>query len=278
MFLKNIFRQPYLDDDSGTEIGGGADTDNFELDVDTDANTETNTDTDTKPEGTQEQEEKPEDTAEDTKPAEESAKESPKVKLKYNHEEKEYSLEDVVPLAQKGLNYDKLQEKFNEIQNNPALSKYSKVQEISQLLGYQSDDELLDALYNTYYQNTAESQGLTPEQIKKDYELQQKEKQINEKSAAEDKKQKDAQMYADFMANYPDVRPEMIKPETWDKVNKGMDLSAAYAIQEAQDLKNEIKILKQNAENQKKAPIGGVSKNGSDTSKNDAFLDGFDEI
>ncbi|KIL35863.1 hypothetical protein SD71_10750 [Cohnella kolymensis] len=47
---------------------------------------------------------------EDTKPTEEEAEptqEPQKLKIKYNHEEKEISLEEATTLAQKGLNYDK---------------------------------------------------------------------------------------------------------------------------------------------------------------------------
>lgn len=268
MTFYKMFRQPYLNADEGSDIGGGVDTDNFDLEIDTST-------TETEPE--EPTEETAEEPTEDTKPVEEPAKESPKVKLKYNHEEKEYSLDDVIPLAQKGLNYDKLQEKLTELQNSPALGKISKVQELSSLLGYQSEDEMIDALFEHAYNQKAETEGLTPEQIKKEYELQQKEKQINEKLSVEEKKQKETQMYAKFLQNYPDVKPEMIKKETWDKVNEGMDLSAAYAMQAYQELQSEIKILKQNEENQKKAPIGGVSKHGSDMTKNDAFLDGFDD-
>lgn len=261
-----MLKQPYFNAEDDYS-GGGGDDDGFE-DVVIDEPTETTEPT----EETTEQ-------VEDTKPTEpvEEPKEQPKIKLKYNHEEKEYSLDDVVPLAQKGLNYDKLQEKFNEIQNNPALSKYSKVQEISGLLGYQSDDELLDALYNTYYSNQAESQGLTPEQIRKDYELSAKEKSIVEKERSLTKQETDSKMFTDFANNFPDVKAEMISQDTWDKVRGGMDLSTAYTLQQNKELQEKIKIFEQNQKNQTRAPISGVSKNGTVNEKTDAFLEGFDE-
>ena len=39
----------------------------------------------------------------------------------------------------------------------------------------------------------------------------------------------------------------------------------------------EMKVLKQNAENSKKAPVGGVTGHGSDTAKADKIFEGFDE-
>lgn len=260
MFFK-LHMQPYMDADSA--IGGGSE--DFSDVVIEDA----------KEEVIETETEDSTETVEDTKPTE-TVSESPKVKLKYNHEEKEYSLDDVVPLAQKGLNYDKLQERLNEIQNNPALSKFSKVQEVSTLLGYQSEDELIEALYNTHYENEAKNQGLTPAQIRKEYELSQKEKSLSERVSQAEREAKNAKMYSNFATNFPGVTAEMIKPETWEKVNGGMDLSTAYTMQQNQDLLNELKIFKQNAENSKKAPVGSVSAHGSDI-KTEKIFEGFDD-
>jgi len=263
--MNDMFKQPDLSEETELVEGSDGFEDVTHETIDDDMDTEETTET-------KESTEK----AEDTKPADEVT-ESPKYKLKYNHEEKEVTLEELTTLGQKGMNYDKLQEKFNEIQSNPALSKYSKVQEVSELLGYQSDDELLDALYSTYYERAAESQGLTPQQIQKDYELTKKEKAVAEKELTFTQKEKETEMYAKFAENYSGVTAEMIKPETWEKVNSGIDLTAAYTMQKNQELQEELKILKQNEQNAKKAPIGGVSTHGSGSTAHDDFLDGFDE-
>jgi hypothetical protein len=228
---------------------------------------------------TTETEETTESAGDTTETEKVETKEESKFRLKYNHEEKDYTESETKTLAQKGLNYDRTLEKLTELQNNPALAKYSKVEEISKLLGYQTDDELLDALYQTHYERTAETQGLTPAQIKKEYELSQKEKAIQAKETTTAKEQQQNKMYADFATNFPDTKAEMIKPETWTKVNAGMDLSTAYTMQQNQDLQSELKIFKQNAENAKKAPIGSVSTHGSDATKSkDPFEMGFDSV
>lgn len=266
MFNFKAFMSPCMEADA--PIGGG--NDDF-----SDVSLEDTSDSfdETKAEQTAEEVETP-----STDTEEKLKEEQPKFKIKFNHQEEEISYDDAVPLIQKGRNYDRLQEKFEAIQNNPALAKYSKVEEISKLLGYQTDDELLDALYQTHYERTAETQGLTPQQIQKEYELAQKEKVLVEKETSTAQQQRINKMYADFATNFPDTKAETIKPETWEKVNAGMDLSTAYTQQQNKDLMAELAVFKQNAKNSTKAPIGAVSTHGSDITTKDDFMDGFDSI
>lgn len=264
------FRQPYLD--APDEIGGGSDGFDDVVEESSEDSMEVE-EVATETEQSTEKVETPSTESEDAQKKEEQ----PKFKIKFNHQEEEISYEDAVPLIQKGRNYDKLQERLNELQSNPALSKYSKVQEVSALLGYQTDDELIEALYQTHYQRTAEEKGLTPAQVRKEHELAQKEKSLTEKETAAQKQARESEMYSRFAENFPDVKAEMIKPETWVKVNAGMDLTTAYTQQVNEDLQNELKILKQNQANSKKAPISSVSKHGAEPTVSDPFLEGFDE-
>jgi hypothetical protein len=211
-------------------------------------------------------------------PTEEPKQEpTPKVKLKYNHEEKEYSLDDVVPLAQKGLNYDKLQEKLNAIQNDPRMAHVDRIQQLADLYGV-TVDEMLETSYNRYYESEAEKQGLTPEQIRKDHELTQKERMIQQKEQAQSKAEADKAMYTNFLKVFPNVKPEEIKAETWQLVNQGMDLTAAYIHQRNHELESKLKVMEQNLQNVKKAPVAGITTHGGgETAAKDAFLEGFEE-
>lgn len=268
MFLNYISKQPYLD--ASDDFGGGSE-DFEDVQIQSDSFEETETDT----EG-QQIDSEVEISTEDTKPVE-TATEQPKIKVKYNHEEMEYSTDDAVPLIQKGLNYDKLQEKFTELQGNPALTKFNKIQEVSTLLGYQSEDEMIEALFTTAHQNKADELGYTVDQIRKDYELTQRETAVKNQREAEEKKTKETKMYADFVQNFPGVTTEMINSETWARFDTGMDLSSAYVMQQNKELQDKVKALEQNSKNEKKAPISGVTQNGSDTTKVDKFLVGFDD-
>mgnify|MGYP000891196658 CR=1 FL=1 len=221
-----------------------------------------------------EEEEKP---AEETKP--EADKPEPrKIKVKFNHEEMELPEEEAVPLIQKGMNYDKLQEKYNQIQSDPRLGKYEKVSQISKLLGYQTDDQLIDALYQNYYQLTAQQKGLTPQQIQKEHELQQQQAQIQRARQIAQQRQQQTAVYANFLKAFPDVQAKDIKPETWEKVKNGMDLTAAYVQQQNGELMEKYKALQQKIKNKDKAPVGGVTEHGTSEPGDDPFLDGFNSI
>ena len=218
-----------------------------------------------------------EESAEDTTP--EADTKPYKIKIKYNHEEMEIPEDEAVPLIQKGMNYDKLQERYNALQNDPRLSKYQKIEQVSKLLGYQSDEQLIDALYQNYYQLTAQQRGLTPQQIQKEHELNQERERLQREQEAIQKQQQANAMYERFIQAFPDVLPEDIKPETWEKVKNGMDLTAAYVQQVNEELQKQIQLLKQKEKNKNQAPVGGVTQHGStDTQKSDPFLEGFDSI
>ena len=267
-FIKMFkFRAPYLDADDGVNLGGGDVIlpDNFTPAADTKPQNGTNGQS-----GTETQQET------DYTPFLKSLSE----KVKFNHAPVEIkSLDDVVTNFQKGLNYDNLQTKFDKIQNDPRLNKYEKVQQVSSLLGYQTEDDLVEALYNTYYQSLAEQQGLTPEQVKKDHEIKQRETALNQKEQTDKQKQSTNEMYDRFLTAYPEIKPTDIKPETWAKVNKGMDLTAAYVEQQNQDLRNKIKTLETNNANIKKAPVGGVTMHGGgEPAAEDVFMKGFNSI
>ena len=86
-------------------------------------------------------------------------------------------------------------------------------------------------------------------------------------------------MYERFLQAFPDVQTKDIKPETWEKVRNGMDLTAAYVQQKNEELETQLKLLKQKEKNKNQAPVGGVTQHGStDTQKSDPFLEGFDSI
>ena len=266
MFNSRLFMSPCMSPD--TEIGGGSDDFSdvvFDLEPETSETVE--------PEAT---EEAPVE-AEDTKPAEAEVTETPSfMKLKFLHEEKDYTEDEVRTLAQKGQNYDRTFEKLQAFENDPRLAQHSKFKAIADSYGM-SEDEYITALQDQYFDSAAEKQGLTPAQVKRDYELSTREKAQTQREQANTVQQQSDRMYNNFNANFPDVKPESIKTDTWARVEAGMDLSQSYGMQQNQELMAEMKVLKQNAENSKRAPVSGVTGHGSDTAKADKMFEGFDE-
>lgn len=142
-----------------------------------------------------------------------------------------------------------------------------------------SDDQLFEELFNQYYENVAQNQGLTPEQVKKEYEINQRESTLNQKEQNLTQKQQTDQMYERFLQRFPDIKETDIKPETWVKVKNGMDLTAAFIEQRNQELEIRMKVLEQNEKNTKTAPVNGATVHGStQMTSSDPFLEGFDSI
>jgi len=198
-----------------------------------------------------------------------------KLRVKFNHQEVEIPEPDAIPLIQKGMNYDKLAERLISIQNDPVFSKYDKVRQLADMYGVE-DDALLDALYDQYYQTAADQQGLTPEQIRYEHELKQREATLNQRMQAEQQQRATYAMYDRFLQAFPNIKAEDIKPETWARVQSGMDLTTAYVLQQNQELSLQMQMLKQKEKNKQKAPVSGVTTHGSqDPAGEDDFLAGF---
>ena len=68
------------------------------------------------------------------------------VKIKYNHEEHELSLEEAATLAQKGMNYDKLNERVQGFE-----AANARNERLAKLFGYSSVDEMMTASEKNFY-------------------------------------------------------------------------------------------------------------------------------
>lgn len=205
------------------------------------------------------------------------------IKIKYNHEEKELTLEEATQLAQKGLNYDKLQQKINEFQNHPGLQYLNdlanrngmQVEDLVQYWKQQEEQAMLNELLEKnipeeYAKEMLESRKFREEQLKA--QKAQEEEML--------KKQEDENQVKDFLEAYPNVKPTDIPQEVWDKAQQGVPLKYAYMEHEHKQLSDRVKILETNLNNKKKAPISnGVGDFGTDEPiQEDDFLKGFNSI
>ena len=85
--------------------------------------------------------------------------------------------------------------------------------------------------------------------------------------------------FLEFVESFRDVKPDQIPAEVWETYQKGVPLKYAYLQYDYNNLKNQLQILKQNEENQKKAPVGSVTTyGGKESSIEDDFLRGFNSI
>ena len=212
-------------------------------------------------------------------------------KVKYNKENVSIeSLEDLINGYQKGLNYDKIQEKLENLQNSKAETYIrNKADELGITV-----DEYMDQVedYEKKQKEERERERLeemvengVPEELAREViataelrkQLQQKENELKEKEEASKQKEKEDKEYEDFLKNFPDVNPDDIPKEVFEDAENS-DLSSAYMKYKLKDLETQLKVAKQNEENSA-STVGGVTDTGptKENHSDDPFLDGFYE-
>jgi len=202
--------------------------------------------------------------------AQPQATELPKLKINYLGEEKEIDLEEAKTLAQKGMNYEPLKEKWET-----SKKILSKIEEIARKAGFVNADGHGDI--EAYYEAANEqlkqreieelTQGMQlPQELAEELYLLRKERAERqaekERQAAEQKQQ---EQYKELLDFYKEVHDKDFDPatttlpkEVWQAVDKGIPPKYAYAEYLALQAIKEQAIEKANAENGQASP-GGVS-------------------
>jgi hypothetical protein len=232
------------------------------------------------------------DTEWDTNPTEqteeltETQQEQPLTfKVKYNKEEQELSYDDAIPLIQKGMNYDKQLERLQQLENDPRLAFVEQlaqqqgmdVEEYLQAVQVYQEEERLNQLVQQNIPEEYAREILENRKFREQFDNERKTKSEQERQNAE---------FQDFFQYFKnangrdfDTNADQIPQEVWDIHAHGVPLKYAFMEHHSNQLSNQIKVLKQNQENTKKAPIGSVSAHGSsEVAVEDDFLKGFNSI
>ena len=211
------------------------------------------------------------------------------IKVKYNHEEREIGLDEAATLAQKGLNYDKLEERLKAFEATNAKSA-----NLAKMLGYDSTDEMLEAAHQNAINRRIrdlEAEGNSPSMAKFLVEQEMAKAAVAPAPQAPQPQESPAPEKPSNPAIPPERKAELDRfvklypgvtklPEEVVKANReGVDLSVAYERFLGKTAQNELKILKQNQAAAAKAPVKGVSGKAAvaqkDSLENDPFLKGF---
>lgn len=206
-----------------------------------------------------------------------------KIPVKFNHGDKELTVEEATPFIQKGMNYDKVYAKLIALENDPKLlfieqqaSKYNMTpDEFIEFAQKQEEEAQLRQLIEAnipeeYAKEMIESRKFREQQLK----AQEKEKQAK----AQEQKQLDE--INEFISAYPDVKPEDIPKEVYEYMKQtGKPMLQAMMYHENQQLKNKIKVLETNLSNKSKAPVASATVHGSaEVAAEDEFMQGFNSI
>lgn len=235
--------------------------------------------------------------SQETEGQEDTTKEKPvtsTIKVKFNHEEKEIPLEEATTLIQKGMNYDKVQGKHNDLET----ALRARDEEVARRFGAQGirtwDDlirgwdntqrvqqtQVVDQQFQTAVRQMAAKYNANPDillevvqglvgqhpAVIRSQQLEQENGQIKTQAQFQERVTREA---AQFKTAYPDLDSGTIPQEVWDRVNRGYSLLDSYQIYENRVLKEQLnakdqalKVQEQNKKNAANNP-GSVSGNGN---------------
>ena len=235
----------------------------------------------------QQEAKEPQDKAAETEAEPEKAEaETDQFELKHLDETRTVSREEVITLAQKGMDYDRIRTKYDELKAGEAQRSAHEafLKELADSAG-QSVEDMIDTARARMLANKAATEGKTLseedalEQIKQEKAKQapaEKPESAEEKSTEKDRETERQQSFMRFSREFPEVKAEEIPAEVWKDFAEGKgDLADLFARQENKRLKAELAAMKQNEENRKKstgsrATAGSAKKSAFD----EAWYDG----
>lgn len=209
------------------------------------------------------------------------------IPVKFNHQEMNLTVEEAAALAQKGMNYEKAVERARQEAAQQARdsviadmgytwngkpitteAEYKQVLQEQELISQYKDRDLPEEVIQELLAS------------RRDREERQREKAANEAKAKQDAE------FNEFFAYFQEVnerqfdaQKDVLPQEVIDAVNRGESLLGAYMKHHNKELRNQLKIAKQNQANSKKAPVGSVTAGGGiKTDPEDDFLAGFNSI
>ena len=207
--------------------------------------------------------------------------------LKHLGEEKSVGRDEVVALAQKGLDYDRIREKWDGVKDD--IQKLRMYESFLQELAESRDgdiESLIDETRTRTLIARAEARGeeLAPAaaaamavKMRTDFVPGTN---GNSEEARQEKSQREVSR---FLHAYPDVKAEDIPKEVWDDMNENDgDLLGSYQRYENRKLKEELKALKKDLEDTKqqkknKARSTGSTKSVGSAATIDPFDAGWDD-
>ena len=203
--------------------------------------------------------------------------------LKHLGETKNVNRDEVVTLAQKGMDYDRVTEKNTQLETQVSeqkqqLAQLTEHENALQELAKQSGTTVEELVENMLIAVTKskygiDDDGMALERVKLDRErraLDQEraalapQKQEQEQQAANEKWR--GECFDPFAKAYPDVDPASIPNGVWEAFNRGETLVSAYARERNKALEAEIARMKSEQETRDRNAANAARSTGSQSS------------
>lgn len=216
--------------------------------------------------------------------------------LKHLGETKNVNREEVVTLAQKGMDYDRVTEKNTQLENQVSeqkqqLAQLTEHENALQELAKQSGTTVEELVENMLIAVTKskygiDDDGMALERVKLDRERRALDQ---ERAALATKNQEQEQQAANekwrgecfdaFAKAYPDVDPASIPNGVWEAFNRGETLVSAYARERNKALEAEIARMKSEQETRDRNAANAARSTGSQSSAGNTGSDeAFDAL
>lgn len=193
-------------------------------------------------------------------------------KVKFRHEEKELTLDEMTALAQKGMLYDA----------EDVSSSLASLREIAKANGYGNVKEYLDAVKQANLSNKAQQLAQDksiPQEIAQEYvadkqKIADYERADNERKEKEEQTRKTIAEINDFQQKYPGVDVKNLPQEVLLSKSKNPEvpLSFHYAAYREQILKQEAAVQKKQEENKASATPSLRDSSSDSFNEEDALL------
>ena len=210
--------------------------------------------------------------------------------LRHMDETKNVGEAEMVTLAQKGMDYDRIRAKYDE--SKPAM-------EILSIFAKQKGVSVAD--YVSFLRTEAKkADGLSEAEARRSIELEDREAAVTAREAEQAAERQAAEQanaaanaaaqrrkadIDEFAREYPDVarNPDAIPKEAWDAVAAGSSLTVAYAKytakqarEEAERTRSAAQAAQQNVKNAARS-TGSMQSAGQNAGGRDPFLEGWGE-
>lgn len=191
--------------------------------------------------------------------------------LRNREEQRQVTREELIAMAQKGWDYDKVRQERDQLQQtHEQVAPFLSLLDETAKKNGMTREEYIDALRSQELMR----EGMSEEEARRELGFRKREADLNARQtkldAEENRRNSEAQKEQErqarvsqevstFMQMYPGVDTGSIPKQVWDQVRNGVPLVTAYAMHETQTLKAELAAVKQNNANKQRSPgsLGG---------------------
>ena len=208
--------------------------------------------------------------------------------LKHLDETREVNRDEVIQLAQKGMDYDRIREGYDaykDLGDAATLREYKEF--LEEMANGRPVSEMMDAIRASALVEQGMDKDLAAERVKLDRERKaferertkaQAEKAEAEKAqtAADEHKKWEQDCINDFARQFPHVKPQDIPKNVWDSFRKGETLVSAYSRHRVTELEKQLAAKAQADDNASRA-VGSRVSTGKTEKADDPLFDGWDD-